>query len=88
MGILSNKKIGIWHNINKKKLFKLRKKKLTQIEQIKCLKFIKKIGYSLNKNSHKSNNIKLFKNFQRRFRQELINGILDKECLIIAEKLS
>ena len=84
---LSNKKIGIWHNINKKKLFKLRKKKLTQIEKIKCLKFIKKIGYFVKKNN-KLNNIKLFKNFQRRFRQELINGILDKECLIIAEKLS
>ena len=85
--LLSNKKIGIWHNINKKKLFKLRKKKLSQIEQIKCLKFIKKIGYFVKKNN-KSNYIKLFKNFQRRFRQELINGILDQECLIIAEKLS
>ena len=51
------------------------------------LKFIKKIGYFVNK-KNKSNNIKLFKNFQRRFRQELINGILDQECLIIAEKLS
>ena len=84
---LSDKKIGIWHKINKKKLSKLRKKKLTLAEQIKFLKFIKKIGYFVNK-KNKSNNIKLFKNFQRRFRQELINGILDQECLIIAEKLS
>ena len=84
---LSDKKIGIWHKINKKKLSKLRKKKLTLAEQIKFLKFIKKIGYFVNK-KNKSNNIKLFKNFQRRFRQELISGILDQECLIIAEKLS
>ena len=84
---LSDKKIGIWHKINKKKLSKLRKKKLTLTEQIKFLKFIKKIGYFVNK-KNKSNNIKLFKNFQRRFRQELISGILDQECLIIAEKLS
>ena len=84
---LSNNNIGIWHKINKKKLSKLRKKKLTLTEQIKFLKFIKKIGYFVNK-KNKSNNIKLFKNFQRRFRQELINGILDQECLIIAEKLS
>ncbi len=26
--------------------------------------------------------------FQRRFRQELINGIIDKECIIISENLT
>ena len=82
--LLSKNQIGIWHKINKQKLYKLRKKKLTKIQQSTCLKFMQKIGYSLKK----KNKIKLFKNFQRRFRQELINGILDKECLIIAEKLS
>ena len=85
--LLSKKNIGIWHNINKKKLNKLRKKKLTKIEQNNCIKFIKKIGYSSYKYSHQKK-INLCKNFQRRFRQELINGVLDKECLIIAEKLS
>ena len=36
-----------------------------------------------------SNNINknLFKTFQRRFRQSLINGKPDKECLIISEDL-
>ena len=28
------------------------------------------------------------KSFQRRYRQKLINGKIDRECLIIAEKLS
>ena len=28
------------------------------------------------------------KAFQRHYRQELINGLLDKECLIIAQNLS
>ena len=84
---LSKKKIGIWHQLHKEKLRKLRKKKITEIQQRHCLNFIKKIGYFVKKNN-KQNKIKLFKNFQRRFRQELINGILDKECLIIAEKLS
>ena len=28
------------------------------------------------------------KAFQRHFRKELINGILDKECLIIADNLA
>ncbi len=85
--LLSKKKIGIWHQLHKEKLRKLRKKKITEIQQRHCLNFIKKIGYFVKKNN-KQNKIKLFKNFQRRFRQELINGILDKECLIIAEKLS
>ena len=85
--LLSKKKIGIWHQLHKEKLRKLRKKKITEIQQRHCLNFIKKIGYFVKKNN-KKNKIKLFKNFQRRFRQELINGILDKECLIIAEKLS
>ena len=84
---LSKKKIGIWHQLHKEKLRKLRKKKITEIQKRQCLNFIKKIGYFVKKNN-KKNKIKLFKNFQRRFRQELINGILDKECLIIAEKLS
>tara|TARA_B100001175_G_scaffold141885_1_gene120446 strand:+ start:1336 stop:2064 length:729 start_codon:yes stop_codon:yes gene_type:complete len=85
--LLSKKKIGIWHQLHEEKLRKLRKKKITEIQKRHCLNFIKKIGYFAKKNN-KKNQIKLFKNFQRRFRQELINGILDKECLIIAEKLS
>ena len=49
------------------------------------------IGY-LNKKFKKKINIK-FKNyivkaFQRRFRQELINGKIDKECLIISQNLA
>ena len=32
--------------------------------------------------------LKLIKAFQRRFRPESVNGNLDKECIIIAEKLS
>ena len=30
----------------------------------------------------------LTKAFQRRFRQDLINGIADQECLIISENLT
>ena len=32
--------------------------------------------------------VKTVKAFQRHYRKELINGLLDKECLIIAENLS
>ena len=53
------------------------------------LKNLYKIGYS-KKKKKKNKNIKklLTKAFQRRFRQELINGIIDKECLLISKNLS
>ena len=49
---------------------------------------LEKIGYS--KKLIKNNKDYLKKitiAFQRRFRQELINGIIDKECLIISKNL-
>ena len=55
------------------------------------LRNLRIIGYSLRfKNNFdiQKNEKFLIKAFQRRFRQELINGKIDKECLIIAEKMS
>jgi N-acetylmuramoyl-L-alanine amidase len=49
--------------------------------------FFRKIGYFTNNLSSRSYP-KLTKSFQRRFRQELVNGNIDKECVIIAKKLS
>ena len=47
-----------------------------------------KIGYSkIKKNDYRKNQIYLIKAFQRRFRQELIDGIVDKECLKISYSL-
>ena len=83
---LANKKIGIWHKIKEKELKKFRNKKITKTEILKFLKHLNKIGYFV-KNLSKNKKIKLVKSFQRRFRQKLINGKIDKECLIIAEKL-
>ena len=84
---LATKKIGIWHNIKQQKLRKFRNKKISNIEIILFIKYLSKIGY-FTKNLKNNKKIKLFKSFQRRFRQELINGKIDKECLIIAEKMS
>ena len=84
---LANKKIGFQHKINEKKLIKNRKKKITNSESLKFTIYLNKIGY-FTKNLNKKNKFKLVKSFQRRFRQRLINGIVDRECLIIAEKLS
>ena len=51
------------------------------------IKYLSKIGY-FTKNLTNIKKLKLIKSFQRRFRQNLINGKIDRECLIIAEKLS
>ena len=84
---LANKKICIWYKIEKKKLKKNRNIKTSNIESFKFIRYLKKIGY-FTKNLNKNNKFKLVKGFQRRFRQSLVNGRIDKECLIIAEKLS
>jgi Negative regulator of beta-lactamase expression len=84
---LARKKIGIWHKMKELKLKKFRSKKISNIEMITFIKYLSKIGY-LTKNLKNNQKIKLFKSFQRRFRQNLINGKIDKECLIIAEKMS
>ena len=85
--ILSRRGIGIWHNINQKKLKRFRKQKINNYNKKKIINFLRKIGYFTNNLSEESY-IKLIKSFQRRFRPESVNGNLDKECIIIAEKLS
>ncbi len=85
--VVAKKKIGFWHKIKKKKLINSRKRKINKFEAFKFIKYLNKIGY-FGKNLNKNKKLKLVKSFQRRFRQELVNGIIDKECLIIAEKLS
>jgi N-acetylmuramoyl-L-alanine amidase len=90
---LSQKKIGYWHNIDKKKLIKNRFLKTSDLEKKLFFKNIFNIGYSNkvpnNSKFNKIQNMKLVaKAFQRRFRQEIINGIVDKECLIISENIA
>ena len=84
---LANKKIGYWYKVSEKKLIKKRKEKINNTETFKFIKYLNKIGY-FTKNLNKKKKFKLVKSFQRRFRQKLVNGKIDRECLIIAEKLS
>ena len=83
---LASKNIGIWKKISKEQSKKLRKQKITKKESIKYFKYLKKIGYFV-KIIKKQNSSKLVKSFQRRFRQDLIDGIIDKECLNISINL-
>ena len=84
---LAKNQIGIWHNLNKKKLIKLRNIRLNSNEERKIFNLLEKIGYSNKKNSSKRKS-NLLKAFQRRFRPELVNGKIDCECIKIAEKVS
>jgi N-acetylmuramoyl-L-alanine amidase len=84
---LSKLKLAFWHNLNEKKVKKLRLIKLNKVEEKNFFKNINKIGYRKIKKSNISNNKILIKSFQRRFRQNLINGIVDQECLIISKNL-
>ena len=85
---LANNKIGIWHNCKSSLLRQYRNIKiLEKKDKIKFIKNLNKIGYCFS-TKKKSFLIKIVKAFQRHYRQELINGRADKECLIIAQNLS
>ena len=84
---LADNRIGIWHHCRPSLLRKFRNVKiLEKSEKIKLIKNLNKIGYCF---SSKKNFflVKTLKAFQRHYRQELINGYADKECLIIAQNL-
>ena len=86
---LSKNKIGQWHNFNEKKLFKKRNQIVDRLEKNKFIKNLYKIGYPKNILFNKYKYSKLLTTaFQRRFRQELVNGIIDQECLIISNNLA
>ena len=85
--LLSKNKIGVWHNLNQKKLIKIRNVNIDNVEEKQLFKYLGKIGYFVKKIS-KLQKKKLLFAFQRRFRNEFISGKPDKECLLIAEKLS
>ena len=85
---LAYKNLCIWHSICQKKLIKLRNIKLERKHQKKFQENLYNIGYPkiFPKNS-KINKKNLITAFQRKFRQSLINGIIDQECFKISENL-
>jgi len=87
---LSQNRVGLWHTIKKYILLKNRTIIITKIDKEFFFKNLFKIGYSkkipknLNKDKYLRN---IAKTFQRRFRQELIDGKIDRECLLISKNL-
>ncbi|WP_415284364.1 N-acetylmuramoyl-L-alanine amidase [Candidatus Pelagibacter sp. Uisw_130] len=87
---LSKNKIGIWNTLNKQDLIKNRKLKIDKIEENIFFRNLFKIGYSKKYPKDKGKNKylgELAKTFQRRFRQELVDGKIDQECLLISKNL-
>ncbi len=87
--MLAKNKLSFWHNLNQKKIKKFREKNLiNKVDESLFLKNLYKIGYNNVKKSKSHKNIKfLALAFQRRFRQSLVNGKIDKECLLISRNL-
>jgi len=87
---LAKNKISIWHNLKSKILKDNRGYEVTNVNQKIFLNNAFKIGYSkkipkkISKDKYRGFIIKAF---QRRFRQELIDGKIDKECLLISQNL-
>jgi len=87
---LFENKVGFWHKLKKQELKKNRTAKITKKDKIFFFNNLFKIGYS--KKTPKDLSKELFlkyivKAFQRRFRPELINGKIDRECLLISDNL-
>ena len=86
--VLAKSKLCKWHNLNENKLKKLRLTKLTQFEERVFLNNLYCMGYQkINHLSYSSSKKFLIKAFQRHFRQSLINGNPDQECLMISKNL-
>ena len=85
---LAKHKLAQWHKLDEKKLKQHRLKNINSSDENKFFINLHKIGYT--RVQLKSSAIKkrlITKAFQRRFRQSLVNGICDKECLILSKNL-
>jgi N-acetylmuramoyl-L-alanine amidase len=82
--------IGKWHSLSNQILIKNRREKISLLDKKNFFKNLSKIGYSIKSPKKLKKDQFLNLNtcaFQRRFRQELVNGKIDQECLIISQNL-
>ena len=81
--ILYKNKICLWHNLSEQHCEKLRKIKLNDSK--KFYKLLFKFGYKSTNKSYEK--IKIYKNFQRRFRPQIISSTVDQESYAILKSL-
>ena len=84
MESIGKNNLAKWHTLKEKNL-KDRSISLNEFEENKFLKNLNRIGYEKIKKLIIIYIKNLFKAFQRKFRQSLINGKSDKECLLISK---
>ena len=82
--MLAKNKVCSWHTLNEKKIKSYRNKKISKKEERLLVKNLYKIGYP--KKIQKNSSL-LIKAFQRKFRQQLVNGKIDRECFLISKNL-
>ena len=83
--------IGNWYFLSQKTLFNNRGKQTILADKKKFYLNLSKIGYSIKSSTILTKDKYLnfiIVAFQRRFRQELINGKIDQECLLISQNLT
>ncbi len=85
---LAKLNLAHWHKLDEKNLKKYRLKKINSLDENFFFINLRKIGYAKiqSKNCVMKKRL-LIKAFQRRFRQGLVNGICDQECLILSKNL-
>ena len=85
---LAIKNLCVWHCLEQRELKKNRNLIINKYEEKKFFKNLHYFGYpKIEKKKYKIGKINLIKSFQRKFRQTLINGKIDKECLLISKNL-
>jgi len=85
---LAQKNLCKWHKLKEHQIKRYRNLKILNSQYEEFFDNLYKIGYSRIigfKSINKKKN--LIKAFQRRFRQNLINGKIDQECLLISKNL-
>ena len=70
-----------WYNLTEIKNKQFSDISINNRDKIRFFKNLKKIGYNC------KNKVFLIKAFQRKYRQSLINGKFDRECLLISKSL-
>ena len=85
---LARKKLCKWHTLNENKIKTYRNLKLNTNDEKQFLNNLYKIGYSkIFGTRYIIKKTNLVKAFQRRYRQNLISGKIDKECFYISQNL-
>ncbi len=85
---LANNGLCKWYDFSSHEILKKRNIKVSPFEKKIFFKNLTKIGYSrISRIKNKNFNVYLIKAFQRKFRQNLINGKIDQECFLISKNL-